>query len=280
MNSELFEKLPPLRDVIDQHKLRARKSLGQNFLLDMNLTEKIARAAGKLTDVTVFEIGPGPGGLTRGLLTTNAKKIIAIEKDRRCMAALQNVIECSEGRLSVIEADALKMDVTEMADAPRAIVANLPYNIATILLISWLKKIQDFQSLTLMFQKEVALRIVAKVGDKAYGRLSVMTGWLAHAHIAFDVPARAFTPAPKVTSSIVCISPRAETSDIPFEFMEKVVATAFNQRRKMIRKSLKPLYEDTETWLAKADVKQTVRAEEIDVAGFERLCRALQELAD
>ena len=210
--------LPPLRDVIARHELLAKKSLGQHFLCDLNLTRKIAHSAGDLRDCTVFEIGPGPGGLTRALLESDAKKIIAIEKDRRCIAALQELVAVSDGRLEVIEGDALRTDLLKLSRHPRAIVANLPYNIGTELLIKYLKQIDGFRSLTLMFQKEVAQRITAPPGGKAYGRLSVISQFCCGVQRVFDIPARVFTPSPKVDSSVVHFTPRHDRpEDVEFE---------------------------------------------------------------
>ena len=260
-----------MREVIAAHGLQATKALGQNFLLDLNLTGKIARAAGDLSGQTVIEIGPGPGGLTRALLETAAARVIAIEYDPRAVVALQELVEAAAGRLTVLAEDALQLDVTTLCATPRAIVANLPYNISTVLLIRWLRQIDQFTSLTLMFQREVAERLVAVPGSKAYGRLSVMTGWLAEAKILFDVPRQAFTPPPKITSSIVQLRPRTRTEDLAFEVMETVVAAAFNQRRKMLRASLKTLGGDTEGWLRDAEIEPTDRAEVLSVADFVRL---------
>jgi 16S rRNA (adenine1518-N6/adenine1519-N6)-dimethyltransferase len=264
--------LPPLRDVIAKHELMARKSLGQHFLCDLNLTRKIAMLAGNLDGCTVFEIGPGPGGLTRALLGTKAKKIIAIEKDRRCNAALQDLVEISEGRLDVIEGDALKTDLTELAAAPRAIVANLPYNIGTELLLGWLRQIDQFRSLTLMFQTEVAERLVAAPGSKIYGRLSVIAQFCCDIERVLDIPARAFTPPPKVDSAVVHLTPRkSRPKDISFEMMERVTAAAFGQRRKMLRSSLKPL--GGEELLKRAGINPELRAEDLSVEEFEGLAK-------
>jgi 16S rRNA (adenine1518-N6/adenine1519-N6)-dimethyltransferase len=269
--------LPPLREVIARHELQATKSLGQNFLLDLNLTAKIARAAGGLSGQTVIEIGPGPGGLTRALLATEAKQVIAVEYDPRAVAALQGLVEAAEGKLTVLAGDALKMDIVGLGNAPRAIVANLPYNISTVLLVRWLRRIDCFTSLTLMFQREVAERLVATPGSKAYGRLSVMTGWLTEAKILFDVPPQAFTPPPKITSSIVQLLPRPRTDTVSFETMETVVAAAFNQRRKMLRASLKTLGGDTESLLREAAIDPTDRAEVLSVADFVRLSQVFAD---
>ena len=232
--------LPPLREIIAAHGLGADKRLGQHFLLDLNLTAKIARAAGDLARMTVFEIGPGPGGLTRALLATDAARVIAVERDPRCIAALASLVESANGRLTLVEADAVGLDLTKRAPEPRAIVANLPYNVATPLLLGWLEDARAFASLTLMFQREVAERLVARPRSKAYGRLSVMTRWRTDAVMLFDIPARAFTPPPKVVSSVVRLVPRPFASDEPpFDAMERVVAAAFGQRRKMLRTALK-----------------------------------------
>src|ERR1700722_342341 len=234
--------LPPLRDVIARHGLRTRKSLGQHFLCDLNLTRRIAECAGDVKGCTVLEIGPGPGGLTRALLATEAKKIIAIEKDRRCIEALADLVEISDGRLEVIEGDALKIDLLSFAKAPYAIIANLPYNIGTELLIGWLKQMPAYKSMTLMFQAEVADRIAASPNSKAYGRLSVIAQFCCEVERVLDIPAQAFTPPPKVASAVVCLTPRKNRpADIPFNAMEKITAAAFGQRRKMLRSSLRAL---------------------------------------
>jgi 16S rRNA (adenine1518-N6/adenine1519-N6)-dimethyltransferase len=270
--------LPPLREVIAAHGIGADKRLGQHFLLDLNLTAKIARVAGDLAGATVFEIGPGPGGLTRALLGTNAARIVAIERDPRCIAALGPVVDAAAGRLTLIEADALAVDLAVLAPPPRAIIANLPYNVATPLLIGWLARASDFISMTLMFQREVALRLVASPREKAYGRLSVMTQWLTEAHLEFDLPGRAFTPPPKVESSIVRLVPRALGPGEPgFGAMERVVAASFGQRRKMLRAALRALVPDPAPLLAAADIDPTARAEELDVAAFRRLAHAWEK---
>jgi 16S rRNA (adenine1518-N6/adenine1519-N6)-dimethyltransferase len=264
-----IDDLPPLREVIASHGIRARKSLGQNFLLDLNLTSRIARAAGDLSQSVVLEIGPGPGGLTRALLAAGARKVVAIERDERCIAALQEVADHCPARLTIVSGDALEVDLSTLgADQ---VIANLPYNIATPLLVGWLRTepwLPWFRSLTLMFQREVAERIVARPGSKAYGRLSVLAGWRTEASILFDIPARAFTPPPKVTSSVVRLVPRREPLKCEPDMLERVVARAFGQRRKMLRQSLKPLGIDVAELLAKAEIDPTARAEEIDVAGF------------
>ncbi|AEH89653.1 16S rRNA (adenine(1518)-N(6)/adenine(1519)-N(6))-dimethyltransferase RsmA [Mesorhizobium opportunistum] len=265
--------LPPLRDVIERHELQAKKALGQNFLLDLNLTSKIARAAGDLTNTTIIEVGPGPGGLTRALLFNGARRVIAIERDERCLAALAEVSEHYPGRLEIIAGDALKTDFAALAaGAPTKIVANLPYNIGTELLIRWLT-VTDwppfYASMTLMFQREVAQRIVAAPGSDAYGRLGVLAGWRTQARIAFDVPPQAFTPPPKVTSSVVHLEPRATPLPADVKKLGRVTEAAFGQRRKMLRQSVKSL--GGETLLERAGIDPTRRAETLSVEEFVRL---------
>ena len=273
-----IDDLPPLRDVIRRHDLRAKKSLGQNFLLDLNLTARIARAAGPLDGVTVIEIGPGPGGLTRALLAEGAKHIIAIERDERAIAALNEISAHYPGRLSVIAGDALKFDPRDHLDGgPTRIVANLPYNIATPLLIGWLTADPWppwYDRMVLMFQREVAQRIVAPPGTKTYGRLSVLAGWRTQAKILFDIAPSAFVPAPKVTSSVVQFMPRAEPAKCDADALQRITEAAFGQRRKMLRQSLKSLGVDASALLAKADIEPTARAEDIPAEGFARLTRA------
>ena len=270
--------LPPLREVIEKHGLRAKKSLGQNFLLDLNLTGKIARAAGELTGTTVIEVGPGPGGLTRALLAQGAAKVIAIERDERCLDALAEIGGHYPGRLEIISGDALRTDFTSLAEgaADTRIVANLPYNIGTELLVRWLTGPEwppFYSSMTLMFQKEVAQRIVAKAGDGAYGRLGVLAGWRAAARIAFDVPPQAFTPPPKVTSSVVHIVPRAEPLPADGRKLARITEAAFGQRRKMLRQSLKSV--GGERLLEATGIDGTRRAETLGVAEFVALANAL-----
>ena len=253
--------LPKLSDVIAAHGLDAKKSLGQNFLFDLNLTQKIARTAGPLDDVTVFEVGPGPGGLTRAILSLNAKKLIAIERDDRCLPALADISAHYPGRLEVISGDALKIDFASLApkDGPVAIIANLPYNVGTQLLLNWLLPPAwppFWQSLTLMFQKEVGQRITAGPGDDHYGRLAVLAGWRTEAHMAFDVPPQAFSPPPKVTSTVVHMTPRLNPIDC-------------GQRRKMLRQSLKSL--GGEALLIEAEIDPQRRAETLSVEEFCRL---------
>ena len=270
--------LPPLREVIRAHGLVARKGLGQNFLLDLNLTDRIARAAGDLEGARVLEIGPGPGGLTRALLAAGAREVVAIERDPRCLAALAGLAEAYPGRLRLVEGDARRVDVAELVPPGTIVVANLPYNIATPLLLKWLKHVDHFASFTLMFQKEVAERLAAAPGGKAYGRLSVMCQWLCEVRLRFEVPPRAFVPPPKVTSAIVGLKPRpAPLAPATWTALETVVAAAFGQRRKMLRSSLKVLGADTEALLAEAGMDGRERAEEIDVARFCALARVYAE---
>jgi 16S rRNA (adenine1518-N6/adenine1519-N6)-dimethyltransferase len=271
--------LPPLREVIRRHGLAAKKSLGQNFLLDLNLTSRIARAAGPLDGITVVEVGPGPGGLTRALLALSARRVIAIERDERAIAALHEIAEHYPGRLQIIAADALEFDVRPHLDGgPVRIVANLPYNIATALLVSWIT-VEPwppwYDAAVLMFQREVAERIVAAPGSKTYGRLSVLVGWRCEARILFDIAASAFVPPPKVTSALVHIVPRAAPLACDRQLLERVTAAAFGQRRKMLRQSLKSLGVDAATLLAAAGLDPTARAEDISVDGFVRLAQAL-----
>ncbi|MFZ5836106.1 MAG: 16S rRNA (adenine(1518)-N(6)/adenine(1519)-N(6))-dimethyltransferase RsmA [Pseudomonadota bacterium] len=273
--------LPPLRDVIARYELRARKSLGQNFLLDLNLTGRIARAAAPLDHCTVVEVGPGPGGLTRALLQHGAREIVAVEKDARCLAALGDIAAAYPGRLRIVAGDALDFDLGELTP-PIKLVANLPYNVATPLLINWLTPEQwppAWESLTLMFQKEVAERITAPAGGKAYGRLAVLTQWRCDAHMLFDIDPRAFTPAPKVTSTVVQITPRATPrAGAELTDLQTVAAAAFGQRRKMLRRSLMALGVDAAVLLEMAGIEPTARAEEINIEGFCALARAYHNL--
>jgi len=278
--------LPPLRDVIREHDLRAKKSFGQNFLLDLNLTGKIARVAGDLSNSVVYEVGPGPGGLTRGLLENGAKRVVAVEMDKRCLPALMQISDAYEGRLSVFEGDALKMNeialMAPSAGEEACIVSNLPYNVGTLLFVKWLTTAAWkpwFSSLTLMFQREVADRIAAKPGSKAYGRLSVLAQWRGTVKIALKVPAAAFTPPPKVESAVIHyvpgdpIDPSVRQSDI-----EHVVERAFGQRRKMLRASLKGLGVPALELLEKAGLEPTLRAENITVPEFVTLAKIYGEM--
>ena len=267
-----MEKLPPLKDVISRHQLRAKKSLGQNFLLDLNLTSKIARYAGNLDQFDILEIGPGPGGLTRSLLHEGARKVVAIEKDNRCIEALEEIQATFPGRLKLLQGDALSTNASEHLADPVRIIANLPYNIGTELLVRWLtsKTWPSFwQSMTLMFQKEVANRIVASPGSKAYGRLSVMSQWRCDTKIAFNVPATAFTPPPKVESTVVHFEALKEPKfPAEVEVLEFVVSKAFNQRRKMLRGALKGYFQNVEEALVSIGVLPTKRAEDITVQEY------------
>lgn len=266
--------LPPLREVIRRYELSTKRSLGQHFLLDLNLTARIARAAGDLSTGSVIEVGPGPGGLTRALLSAGARAVFAIEKDPRCMAALGELRAVYPGRLFLIEADALGLDVAALAPPPRRIVANLPYNVATPLLIGWLRGIDAFDGLTLMFQKEVADRLVASPGSAHYGRLSVISQWRTQPRYEFAVDPRAFTPPPKVSSAVVSLVPRpAPLAPARFELLERVTEAAFGQRRKMLRGSLKALGLDPEA----AGIAPTRRAEDLSVEDFCALARQLQD---
>ena len=269
------DKLPPLREVIARHGLAARKALGQNFLFDLNLTRRIARAAAPLEGFTIVEIGPGPGGLTRALLLEGAQRIVAVERDSRAIAALEEIAAAYPGRLEIVEGDALAADWRARVSGPAKIVANLPYNIATPLLTGWLTDgpwPPWFASLTLMFQKEVAERIAAAPGGKDYGRLSVLCQHLCETRKLFDVNRSAFTPPPKVTSSIVQLVPRAHpVPACEISTLERVTAAAFGQRRKMMRSSLKTLTDNTEDLLARAGIDPELRADQVPVAGFARL---------
>jgi 16S rRNA (adenine1518-N6/adenine1519-N6)-dimethyltransferase len=271
--------LPPLREVIRRHELSAKKSLGQNFLLDLNLTGRIARAAGPLDGVTVIEVGPGPGGLTRALLAEGASRVIAVERDERAVAALEEIAAHYPGRLTIMAGDAMEFDAAPyLTGGPARVVANLPYNIATALLIGWLTAEPWppwYDRLTLMFQREVAERIVAKPGSKTYGRLSVLTGWRAEAKILFDISPSAFVPPPKVTSSVVQLIPRPAPLPCDRRALERVTEAAFGQRRKMLRASLKQLGVDPIPLLERAGIDPTARAEDIAVEGFVSLTNGL-----
>lgn len=275
--------LPPLREVIARHGLSARKGLGQHFLFDLNLTGRIARMAGPLESGTTIEIGPGPGGLTRALLAEGAAKVIAIEKDKRCLDALGEIGEAVGARLEVIEADALTQDPAKLGPPPRRIVANLPYNISTALLIGWLRLVASqpdaLESLTLMFQKEVAKRLVARPRTKSYGRLAVISQWLCEIAPLFDIPPQAFVPPPKVVSTVVRLVPRpAPLAPARFASLEAITAAAFGQRRKMLRQSLRSLGKDTAALIEKAGVQETNRAEDLPVQDFCALARAFDTL--
>jgi 16S rRNA (adenine1518-N6/adenine1519-N6)-dimethyltransferase len=272
--------LPPLRDVIRRHGMAARRSLGQNFLLDLNLTGRIARAAGPLAGVTVLEIGPGPGGLTRALLAEGTRRVIAVERDDRAIAALHEIADHFPDRLTVVAGDALDFDPRPLlTEKPVRVVANLPYNIATPLLIRWLAAEPWppwYDRLVLMFQREVAERIVAPHGGKSYGRLSVLAGWRARTKILFDIHPSAFVPAPKVTSSLVELVPRADPLPCDRQVLERITEAAFGQRRKMLRQSLRSLGIDPQPLLKAADLDPTARAEDIPIEGFAALARAFK----
>ncbi|HEY4834443.1 MAG TPA: 16S rRNA (adenine(1518)-N(6)/adenine(1519)-N(6))-dimethyltransferase RsmA [Bradyrhizobium sp.] len=277
-----IDDLPPLREVIRQHALSARKSLGQNFLLDLNLTARIARAAGPLEDATIIEIGPGPGGLTRALLAMGARHVIAVERDQRALPALEEIARRYPGRLEIVCADAQAFDPRPLLGSTKAkIVANLPYNIATALLIDWLS-IEPwppwYDMMVLMFQREVAERIVARENEEAYGRLGVLANWRAETKILFDISPAAFVPQPKVTSSLVRLVPRNAPEVCERRALEQVAAAAFGQRRKMLRQSLKSLSVDPARLAAAADVNPTRRAETIPVSGFVAMARELTDI--
>jgi len=278
-----IDTLPPLREVIRRHGLTAKKSLGQNFLLDLNLTARIARAAGPLENTTVVEVGPGPGGLTRALLALGARRVIVIERDTRAVAALGEISAHYPGRLQVIEGDALNFDPRpQLGGSPARVVANLPYNIATPLLVRWLS-VEPwppwYDSLVLMFQREVAERIVAPPGSKTYGRLSVLTAWRAESRMLFDIAPSAFVPVPKVTSSLVQIVPRATPLACDRRVLERITEAAFGQRRKMLRQSLKSLGGDPAELLKEAGLDPTERAEQVPVEGFAALARVFERSA-
>jgi 16S rRNA (adenine1518-N6/adenine1519-N6)-dimethyltransferase len=279
-----IDDLPPLRDVIRRHELSARKSLGQNFLLDLNLTARIARAAGPLEDATVLEIGPGPGGLTRALLAMGARHVIAVERDERALPALEEISQRYPGRLEIVCADAQHFDPRPLLGSRRAkIVANLPYNIATALLIDWLS-VEPwppwYDTMVLMFQREVAERIVARENDEAYGRLGVFANWRAETKILFDISPAAFVPQPKVTSSVVRLVPRDVPEACDRRALEQVAAAAFGQRRKMLRQSLKSLGIEPSLLVAAADIDETRRPETIPVSGFVAMARELTHIRD
>ena len=274
-----IDNLPPLREVVRTHGLMAKKSLGQNFLFDLNLTSRIARSAGPLEDATVIEVGPGPGGLTRAILAAGAKKVIAIERDSRCLPALAEIADYYPGRLEVVEADALEFDPRPLVgEGLVRIIANLPYNVGTALLTGWLTGEAWppwWASLTLMFQREVAERIVATEDDpKDYGRLGVLCGWRTDARILFDVPPSAFVPPPKITSSVVHLTPKASPLPCRIGALEAVTRAAFGQRRKMLRQSLKAIAADPGAIITAAGLEETIRAENVPVEGYVALANA------
>ena len=282
MTDELLAKdgLPPLREVMRRNGIEPKRNLGQNFLFDLNLTQKIARAAGNIAEGTVIEVGPGPGGLTRALLMEGARKVIAIERDARALPALAQVAAHYPGRLEVVEGDALKTDAAALGEAPRRIVANLPYNIATPLLLQWMEQAEAFASLTLMFQKEVADRLTAQPRTKDYGRLSIVTQWHCTVKQLFDIPPKAFIPPPKVTSSVVQLIPHPNGPLYPADprDLEAVAEAGFGQRRKMLRQSLKTLPVEANALLDRANIRDTARAEELSIEEFCQLARAFAEM--
>ena len=277
----MIDNLPPLREVIATHNLQPKKALGQNFLLDLNLTAKIARLAGDLSGFDVLEVGPGPGGLTRGLLAEGARRVLAVEKDDRCLPALAEIEAAYPNQLQVINADALELDVLQHLSPPIRVVSNLPYNVGTELLVRWLTPEvwpPYWDSLTLMFQREVALRIVAQPGNKAYGRLAILSQWRCDVQMVMSLPPEAFTPPPKVHSAVVHVKrleqPRFEADA---KLLNRVVAAGFNQRRKMLRSSLKGISPDIEAHLVAAGIKPTERAEQVPIEGFCALARELAQ---
>ncbi len=278
MPDDPLDRLPPLREVIARHGLAAKKSLGQNFLLDLNLTDKITRLGGPLRGKTILEIGPGPGGLTRSILKAGAKRVLAVERDRRSIEALAELADAADGRLQLLEADAMKIDESEHLTAPVTVVANLPYNLATLLLMKWLDRLALFDRFVLMFQKEVAERICAAPGGKAYGRLSVMCQWRLDCKKLFELPPSAFVPAPKVRSSVLLLTPRP----VPLhaadpEALEQVVRAAFGQRRKMLRGALSGLFDDPLTALKAAGIDPSARAETLKISDFCRLAAVYKD---
>ena len=286
---EPVDGLPPLREVIAAHSLAAKKSLGQNFLLDLNLTRRIARAAGPLVDCTIYEVGPGPGGLTRALLVEGAPRIVAVERDERCLAALAEIEAAYPGRLMIVAADALGLNEPEVLESrklpgPVRVAANLPFNVGTALLVKWLTAPTwppFWQSLTLMFQREVAERIISAPGSKAYGRLSVLAQWRTRPRILFDVDPRAFTPPPKIRSAVVRIEPLScPVASADRAALETVTAAAFGQRRKMLRQSLKQLTPDAETLLQMADIDPEERPEQLSIPAFAALARAFSAMVE
>jgi 16S rRNA (adenine1518-N6/adenine1519-N6)-dimethyltransferase len=276
---DALQKLPPLREIIMQYKLSAQKKFGQNFILDLNLTRRIARTAKPLNTSTIIEIGPGPGGLTRALFLEGATNVIAIEKDPRCLEALKSLQDIVGNRLTLIEGDALEIDYNQLCPGPKKIVANLPYNISTPLLINWLKHMDSFLSLTLLFQKEVATRITAKPHIKEYGRLSILSQLLSHPTLAFDIAPSAFVPAPKVTSTLVHFVARDECPESSLvDILEKLTSSAFNQRRKMLRGSLKSVHPDIIKILDDLNIDPVLRAENLSPNDFLNISKAIQLL--
>ncbi|MGE0096258.1 MAG: 16S rRNA (adenine(1518)-N(6)/adenine(1519)-N(6))-dimethyltransferase RsmA [Alphaproteobacteria bacterium] len=270
--------LPPLREVVARYGIAARRGLGQHFLFDLNLTGRIARAAGPLAGKTVIEVGPGPGGLTRALLDAGAERLVVVERDSRCIDALREIAKAYPNRLEILEGDALEIRAASLGPPPRVIVSNLPYNISTVLLRNWLDELDAIESMTLMFQREVAQRLVAAPGGKDYGRLSVLTQWLCEVSLAFSLPAAAFTPPPKIDSSVVRFTPRpTPLAPARKDVLERTTAAAFGQRRKMLRASLRSLGGDAESLLREAGIDPTRRAETLSVVEFCALARAVEK---
>ncbi len=278
----MTDALPSLQDVIAHFGLRAKKNFGQHFLLDQTVTDRIVQKAGVSANMDVIEIGPGPGGLTRALLASPAKRITVVEKDERCLPVMQQLRDVAEGRLNILMGDALEVNLAEHTDAPRAIIANLPYNVGTQMVLQWLQQWYDdaeaFAHVTVMLQQEVVERLMAQPKSKSYGRLSVLCQWLCHASQLMHLPPEAFTPPPKVDSGVVQLSLRKRDDKVPFALMEKLLQTAFNQRRKMLRKALQPLGVDVLALCAAAGIAETKRPDEISVADYVRLAEAYAAL--
>ncbi len=276
--SELYS-LPPIQELMAVHNIVPTKALGQHFLLDQNITDKIVRYAAIPANSTVFEIGPGPGGLTRSLLASEAEQIHAIEKDDRCMGLLQAMQDAAGARLSVHHKDALEVSLPAMAAAPRCVVANLPYNVGTALILNWLDDVHvdpsAYHSLTLMVQQEVAERMAAQPYSKAYGKLSILAQWLCDVHIVMEVPPSVFVPPPKVMSAVVQLVPRQARLDMDKAALERITHKAFQQRRKMLRGSLKGLHPNPEAWLEQAGIDPTLRADQLDIAGYGKLANSV-----
>ena len=279
MSGDAFRSLPPLREIVKVYGIVAEKKLGQNFLFDLNLTDKIARSSGPLADVTVIEVGPGPGALTRSILAAGAKKVVAIEMDDRCLEALGHyLVPVAGNRLELVKGDALVVNEATLVQGRAKVIANLPYNVATTLLFKWLDMLPMFESLTLMFQKEVAERIIAPPRSKAYGRVSVMAQWLCTIHHEMDIPPQAFNPPPKVTSSVITLVPRKEPlAPASKPLLERTCKAAFGQRRKMLRKSLQQITPNPELLLKAAGIAPERRPEELSVTEFCSLARALEQ---
>lgn len=271
--------LPTLQETVRHHTITPQKKLGQNFLYDLNVTDKIVRIAGNVDNGTVIEIGPGPGGLTRAILLRGAKNVVAIDMDERAIQALSPLVQASDSRLAIHLGDARTFPIWEMGTSPRQIIANLPYNIGTHLLTTWLEHYTRFDKMTLMFQKEVAERITAPQGHKHYGRLSVLCNWACHTHLEMTLARTVFTPPPKVDSAVVTLVPRTKpVCDCDMQALAQVTKSAFGQRRKMIRSSLKMLGVDVSTLLEQASLDPTKRAEDISIEGFGRLAQIYKKM--